>query len=71
MSAYSNKDMMSENQDIPQCRFGDGEAAVRVKMDKGCACYPDDREQLLCFHHASESEPIGSWTIVERFYAKA
>jgi hypothetical protein len=54
--------------EIPQCRFGDGEAAVRVAMDKGCTCYPDDREQLLCFQHAHESEPLGSWKVIEEFY---
>lgn len=48
------------------CRFPhEAEATVRVEMDAGCACYPDDREQCLCTQHANESEPIGSWKVVE------
>jgi hypothetical protein len=51
--------------DIPLCRFGDGPAVVRVALDKGCVCYPDDREQWLCYHHRWKSTPIGSFDVIE------
>lgn len=43
------------------CRLCGEEAAYACLMDKGCACYPHDRVQLLCAQHAQESEPLGSF----------
>jgi hypothetical protein len=45
------------------CRFPGcpDEATYICLMDKGCACYPNDRVQLLCAQHAHESEPLGSF----------
>lgn len=39
-------------------------AAGRYTMDRGCACFPDDREQDLCTNHALQSEPLGSMILV-------
>lgn len=47
------------------CRFDGSPAVVRVEMDEGCVCFPDDREQLLCAQHAINSEPLGSFVVVE------
>jgi hypothetical protein len=51
----------------PQCRFGDGPATVRVELEHGCVCYPDDREQSLCEHHWYKMEPLGDATVVEEY----
>lgn len=41
------------------CRFcSDGAVAVFTLSD-GCICYPDDREQALCWHHAMRATPLG------------
>jgi hypothetical protein len=48
----------------PQCRFGDGPAAVHIKLAKGCVCYPDDREQHLCMQHWYRSEPLGAVEVI-------
>ena len=46
------------------CRFGpDGcidRPVVCVALSEGCICFPDDREQLLCLHHAMRSTPLGT-----------
>lgn len=47
------------------CRFGDGAAVVKVRLDKGCVCFPDDREQFLCAHHLYKSTPLGSFDVIE------
>lgn len=52
-----------------QCRFGDGPATVRVALEKGCVCYPDDREQFLCEHHWWKMEPLGDAVVVEELVA--
>lgn len=58
---------MSDSKEIPveekvvPCRFGDRDPAIaRFKFSEGCACFPDDREQDLCIHHAYKSEPLGT-----------
>jgi hypothetical protein len=58
---------------VTPCRFPGcpDPASYRVEMDAGCACYPDDRVQLLCAHHAHESEPLGSWRSTPLTEAKA
>lgn len=44
-----------------RCRFGDNSrVAVHILLDRGCACFPDDREQWLCAQHWVNCEPIGS-----------
>jgi hypothetical protein len=50
-----------------QCRFGDGPTVVRVALDKGCVCFPGDREQALCAHHWYKSEPLGSFDVIEQY----
>lgn len=38
----------------PQCRFqhkSEGDAVIKVAVPQGCICYPDDREQWLCWQH--------------------
>lgn len=51
---------------VPQCRFGNhAPATVRVVLEKGCVCYPDDREQFLCEHHWYKMTPLGSAEVVE------
>ena len=49
---------------MASCRFGDGEAIGRFRLDQGCLVYPDDREQDLCWYHARESTPLGSFEIL-------
>lgn len=41
------------------CRFGDGPAVARFSLPRGCICYPDDREQSLCQHHAAKARANG------------
>jgi hypothetical protein len=48
-----------------QCRFEDGPAVVRVALDHGCVCFPEDREQALCAHHWYKSEPLGAMAVIE------
>jgi len=48
----------------PQCRFTDGEAVARFALDKGCFCYPDDREQDLCLHHIVKATPLGGMKLI-------
>ena len=44
----------------PMCRFGDGSLAVaRFATPRGCVCYPDDREQDLCYQHVIKWGIIG------------
>lgn len=51
------------------CRFAvrgcTAPAVVRVRLDKGCVCYRDDREQCLCDHHFYKSTPIGDMEVIE------
>ena len=56
-------------EDTPKCRFGCiATALYRVKLEKGCICYPDDREQLVCVQHWSKMEPLGAAEVVEVVY---
>lgn len=48
---------------VPKCRFCGDPAIVHVALSKGCACYPDDREQWLCAHHEWKSTPLGSFEV--------
>lgn len=43
-----------------KCRFGCGCADLYVTLDRGCYCFPEDREQYLCMQHWIKLEPIGS-----------
>lgn len=49
---------------MPLCRFGDGPAIGRFRLDAGCVVFPDDREQDLCWWHAREATPLGSFELV-------
>ena len=42
-------------------------AVVRVSMDRGCVCYPDDREQDLCVQHDYKSEPLGTYEVIREY----
>lgn len=58
----------SHTMSTPQqmCRFNDhAPATVRVALQTGCVCYPNDREQLLCEHHWYKAEPLGDMVVVE------
>jgi len=51
---------------VKRCRFGCVATALyRVKLEKGCVCYPKDREQLLCRQHWQNLEPLGEAEVVE------
>lgn len=47
-----------------QCRFEDGEPVGLFELDAGCLVYPNDREQLLCLHHAMKASPRGRMALV-------
>lgn len=49
----------------PECRFGGHPASVRVELEAGCVCFPDDKEQFLCEHHWWKMEPLGDVKVVE------
>lgn len=53
--------------DTPQCRFGDGPAVARYHMERGCVCFPDDREQDLCAHHEYKSTPLGDMDMIREY----
>ena len=50
-----------------QCRFGDGLAIGRFRLDDGCVAFPNDRVQDLCWHHARRTSPLGSFELVEDY----
>jgi hypothetical protein len=52
---------------MPNCRFNDGEAIVRVELSKGCIVYPKDQTQNLCFHHLMRSTPLGELNIINDY----
>lgn len=62
--------------DIP-CRFSEGNplhtdpAVFHVRLDRGCACYPNDREQWLCWQHFHKCGNIGSIEVIESLEVKA
>jgi hypothetical protein len=48
-----------------RCRIcGDPPVAV-YRLERGCVCYPDDREQALCPQHAVRSEPLGDMDMIK------
>lgn len=51
----------------PQCRFGDGEAIALFHMVDGCMCFPDEREQDLCLHHAYRATPLGRMVMIRDY----
>lgn len=61
---------------MPRCRFSDFNprhtepAVVRVKLEAGCLCYPDDREQNLCWQHLhklAENGALGPWKVIKEY----
>lgn len=50
-----------------KCRFCDHPAIGRFRMNGGCTCYPDDREQCLCEHHARRAQPLDGMYLLEDF----
>jgi len=51
-----------------KCRFGCNDPPiVRVRLEAGCVCFPDDKEQLLCAQHLVCMTPLGDWSITEVF----
>jgi hypothetical protein len=42
-----------------ECRFCAAPAVAVYAMDRGCACYPEDREQSLCIQHIVSATPRG------------
>ncbi len=54
-----------------ECRFGCGPAIAVFAMDRGCVCYPDDRQQALCMQHIVRATPLGRMTVVRDLTADA
>jgi hypothetical protein len=52
-----------------KCRFCSSVAVARFSLDRGCAVYPDDREQVLCVDHALKATIPrgGSFVLIEDF----
>jgi hypothetical protein len=50
------------------CRFGCGPAIARYAMDRGCVCFPDDREQDLCAQHVVRATPLGGMELIEAYF---
>lgn len=48
-----------------KCRFCEEQAVGVFILDKGCACYPNDKEQALCEQHISKATPIGNMILKE------
>jgi hypothetical protein len=42
------------------CRFCGDPAVAVFALDRGCLCYPEDREQALCMQHVVRASPAGS-----------
>lgn len=53
------------------CRLCGDRATVVCAMDRGCVCYPNDREQALCEQHFWKSEPLGSMVVIRDLVAEA
>lgn len=41
------------------CRFCNSPAEIAVELERGCYCFPDDRNQDLCMQHWIRLEPLG------------
>lgn len=54
-----------------ECRFCGKPAIARFSMERGCMCYPEDREQALCPQHIVSAEPIGAMEVTEVLDAEA
>ena len=53
---------------VRTCRFGCEDPAVgEYDMSNGCACYPNDRTQILCVQHAISAEPLGTMMLTRIF----
>jgi len=63
VSYLSHKEIPSSEADSSRCRFGCQDTAVGVFiLPAGCICFPDDKEQILCLHHAMRSTDYdGIW----------
>lgn len=46
-----------------KCRFCTAHAVAVFDLPEGCLCYPHDREQSLCPHHAFKANPIGDMVL--------
>lgn len=46
------------------CRLCGAPSCTVVALSHGCICYPDDRVQALCCHHAERITPLGSIDMV-------
>lgn len=53
------------------CRFCATPAIAQFAMDRGCACYPNDRQQDLCVQHIISAEPLGSMELSQLYDAGA
>lgn len=49
------------------CRFCGAPAVGVYALDKGCFCYPDDREQALCSQHVCRATPVTTMILVRAF----
>lgn len=47
-----------------KCRFCDSPAVAVFRLDAGCACHPNDREQALCEQHVVKATPIGDMVLI-------
>jgi len=48
-----------------KCRQGDSDPPVAIiALSDGCLVFPEDREQVLCLHHAMKITPRGSAELV-------
>lgn len=60
--------------DAPPCRFPHRDrhtreaaripAVATLALSRGCAAYPDDREQPVCWYHLCKSDPVGAARIL-------
>lgn len=48
-----------------KCRFCDDEALAIFHFSRGCVCYPDDRQQTLCWQHVVRATPLGGMELIE------
>lgn len=53
--------------EAPRCVFCGAEAVALYRLNRGCLCRPDDREQHLCAQHEVRATPLGSMELVEDY----
>lgn len=49
---------------VPLCRFCRWPAVGIFELNRGCLCFPEDREQALCMQHVVRATPLGDMSLL-------